>query len=51
MKSFHLGWVRVGQKHICVFKPASSGRYYVTFRAQDLALNSAAPVVISLTVK
>jgi len=51
VRSLHLGWVRVGQKHVCVFKPSSAGRYYVTFRAQDLALNSAAPVVISLIVK
>ena len=51
VKSLHLGWVRVGQKHFCVFRPASAGRYNVTFRAQDLALNSAAPVAISLIVK
>ena len=51
VKILHLGWVRTGQKHVCVFKPASGGRYYVTFRAQDMALNSATPVVLSLSVK
>ena len=51
VKSFHFGWVRVGQKYVCVFKPAIAGHYYVTFRAKDLALNSAVPVVIHLIVK